>query len=71
MPFFKSVFYEILDHLNDKRYRVLTKFIEDFEKDIADDTSYHELEENGLKDTVKKYIAMIANPKLRLRVLGI
>lgn len=70
VPFFKSVFYEILDHLNDKRYRVLTKVIEEFEKNIAARTSYQELEKTGLKDTVKKYIAMIANPKLRLRVLG-
>lgn len=68
VPFFKSAFYEILDHLHDKRFRVLFKVIEVFEKDIV---KVSELEKNNLKDKVKKYIAMIANPKLRLRVLGI
>ena len=68
VPFFKSAFYEILDHLHDKRFRVLFKVIEVFEKDIV---KVSELEKNNLKDKVKKYIAMIANPKLRFRVLGI
>ena len=66
---FKNVFYDILNHSEDAHYRAMVRLISQFESTIDPKLSGEEIKKEH--DIIKKYFALLANPQLRLKVLGI